>query len=98
MPRGSRNPVTVRRETEAAHRALRKLREADFQACGDMLPPLSAKHPSRRERKFLGSLWQIPVRSPSLAPADEGAVQPAVIGLQSRYWRATRSQDGASMA
>jgi hypothetical protein len=26
MPRGSRNPVIVQRETEAAHRVLRKLR------------------------------------------------------------------------
>ena len=26
--------------------------EADFQACGDMLLPLMAKHQSRRERKF----------------------------------------------
>jgi hypothetical protein len=40
MPRGSRNPVTVRRETEAAHRALRKLR-----AKSSIMAPISFERP-----------------------------------------------------
>ena len=36
MPRGSRNPVIVQRETEAAHRALRKLR-----ATSSIMAPIS---------------------------------------------------------
>jgi hypothetical protein len=40
MPRGSRNPVIVQRETEAAHRALRKLR-----AKSSIMAPISFERP-----------------------------------------------------